>query len=194
MSYIIVIIFVISFIISSVNGTVSQISTAIITECSSAVTLSMSLCGSICFWNGIMNVCDKAGIVKFISGLLKPLLCLLFRNLKADGEALGYIVMNFIANLLGLGNASTPLGIKAMEAIAKEENADDYATDNMIMLVILNTAALQLFPATVTAIRAKYNSVSPTDILPCVLIVSLTSLTITLISAKLLGKITGRKG
>ena len=104
-----------------------------------------------------------------------------------------YIVLNFISNLLGLGNASTPLGINAMRELKEEEKCDKTASRNMIMLVVMNTASIQFFPSTIVALRASHGALNAADITPCVWIVSLCSLSISIISVILFGKITARR-
>lgn len=193
MNYLIGFIVISSYFIALLNGRMNELSSAIISECSNAVTLSITLCGSLCLWGGIMNIAEKSGIVKTLSLLLKPIFKQLFPNLKSNSKAAGYITLNFISNLLGLGNASTPIGIKAMEELKKEDNANIYASDNMIMLTVLNTAALQLFPATIITLRAKYGSNTPTDIIPAVWGVSAITLCITIIAVKIFASISKKK-
>ena len=168
MSYVIFVIISLSFVFSACNGTMNDLSVAALTSCKDAVTLCISLCGTICLWSGIMNVAGKSGIVSGFSRLLSKPLSLLFPDISSKGSAMQYIILNFISNLLGLGNASTPLGIKAMQELKDEQKAKKNATRSMIMLVVLNTASVQLFPSTVIALRASYASESPADILPCV--------------------------
>lgn len=189
MNYFIGIMPMIAFIFSLVNGKLPQMSEAILDKAGEAVTLALSLCGILCFWCGLMRVAEKAGIVKGISKLLSPLLRILFSGLKKGGKAEELIALNLSANILGLGNASTPLGISAMQALADEEQCDGIATDNMIMLTVLNTASLQVIPTTAAALRAAFGATEPMDILPCVWIVSLYSATISVTAAKIMGAI-----
>ncbi len=182
-----------SYFIALIYGKMNELSSAVISECSNAVTLSITLCGSLCLWSGLMNIAEKSGIVNTLSLLLKPFFKLLFPNLKSNSKAMGYIALNFISNLLGLGNASTPIGIKAMEELKKEDNADIYASNNMIMLTVLNTAALQLFPATIITLRAKYGSETPADIIPAVWCVSVLTLCITITAVKAFASISKKK-
>ena len=193
MRYLISIIALFSYITAIINDKMNELSMAIISECANAVTLSISLCGSICLWSGLMKIADKSGIVKGLSALFTPFLRFLFTDINPKGKAMGYIVLNFVSNLLGLGNASTPIGIKAMEELKKEEGVDISASDNMIMLTVLNTAALQLFPATIITLRAKYGSTTPGDIIPAVWCVSAVTLFITILSVKLLSRISKKK-
>ena len=190
MSYVIFVIISLSFVFSACNGTMNDLSVAALTSCKDAVTLCISLCGTICLWSGIMNVAGKSGIVSGFSRLLSKPLSLLFPD---KGSAMQYIILNFISNLLGLGNASTPLGIKAMQELKEEQKAKKNATRSMIMLVVLNTASVQLFPSTVIALRASYASESPADILPCVWVVSALSLTLSVLSVFVFEKISSRR-
>ena len=139
-----------------------------------------------------MKVAEKAGLVDLLAKILSKPLGMLFRGVKRGSRTMGLIAMNMAANIFGLGNASTPLGIAAMEAIA-EEQGGEYATDDMIMLAGLNTASLQIIPATAAALRSANGSGKPMDILPCVWIVSLYSVVVAVLSAKILGKFFGRK-
>ena len=140
-----------------------------------------------------MNVAGKSGIVSGLSRLLSKPLSLLFPDISSKGSAMQYIILNFISNLLGLGNASTPLGIKAMQELKEEQKAKKNATRSMIMLVVLNTASVQLFPSTVIALRASYASKSPADILPCVWVVSVLSLTLSVLSVFVFEKISNKR-
>lgn len=183
-----------ALIFGLINGRAADMSSAILDKAGEAVTLALSLCGIMCLWCGLMRVAERAGIVKLVARLMSPLLSFLFKGLKKGGRAMQLISMNITANILGLGNASTPLGISAMQAIAEEENAADAATDNMVMLTVLNTASLQIIPTTAAALRAAHGSSRPMEILPCVWIVSAYSVVITVAAAKLLSRrFRGRK-
>lgn len=122
----------------------------------------------------------------------KPL-GLLFPGIDKKGTAMQYIMMNFIANLLGLGNASTPLGIKAVQELKNEQKAEKTATRDMIMLVVMNTASVQFFPSTIVAIRASYRSTTPADIVPCVWIVSLIALGVSVVTVFAAERISSRR-
>ena len=139
-----------------------------------------------------MNVAGKSGIVSGLSRLLSKPLSLLFPDISRKGSAMQFIILNFISNLLGLGNASTPLGIKAMQELKDEQKAEKNATRSMIMLVVLNTASVQLFPSTVIALRASY-AAKPCDILPCVWVVSVLSLTLSVLSVFVFEKISNKR-
>ena len=179
---------IISLIFAVVNGKVSELTTAAVSEGGNAITLCFTLAGVICLWSGVMRVASQSGIIEKISNLFTPLLSLLFKGLNPKGAAMGYIVLNITANLLGLGNASTPFGIAAMRELEKEEHSSEFATNNMVLFVVLNTASLQLIPTTVAAIRLKHGSAAPMDILIPVWLVSAATLTVAVITAKLLQK------
>lgn len=189
MSYVIFSIICISFVFAIANGNMQDLSVAALTSCKDAVLLCIELCGTLCFWSGIMNVAQKSGIVSRLSKLFAKPLSLLFPDINKKGTAMEYIILNFISNLLGLGNASTPLGIKAMQELKSEQQTKNTATRSMIMLVVLNTASIQLFPSTIIAIRASYGSISPADILPCVWSVSVFILIISSISVFVFDKL-----
>ena len=193
MRYVIFVIICLSFIFSSLTGRISELSSAALTSCKDAVTLCISLCGTICLWSGVMKVAERSGAVKKLSVIFAKPLTLLFHDIDKKGTAMQYIVMNFISNLLGLGNASTPLGIKAMNELKNEQNADKTATRNMIMLVVMNTASVQFFPSTIAAIRASYGSAAPADIVPCVWIVSLIALGVSVTTVFAADKISSRR-
>ena len=193
MRYVIFVIICLSFIFSSLTGRMSELSSAALTSCKDAVTLCISLCGTICLWSGVMKVAERSGAVKKLSFIFAKPLTLLFPDIDKKGTAMQYIVINFISNLLGLGNASTPLGIKSMNELKKEQNADKAATRDMIMLVVMNTASMQFFPSTIAAIRASYGSTAPADIVPCVWIVSVIALSVSVMSVFAADKISSRR-
>ncbi|MGN0682522.1 MAG: nucleoside recognition domain-containing protein [Oscillospiraceae bacterium] len=196
MKIVLVVIPICSIIFALFNGTMPQVSAAILEKSGEAVELVISLCGVMCFWCGLMKVAERAGLTEKLAALLSPIAGLLFKGIKKGGRAMGLITMNLAANILGLGNATTPLGIAAMKAIADESpNAEgaEYASDDMIMLAVLNTASLQILPATAAALRSANGVKKPLDILPCVWIVSLYSVTVAVISAKLMSKFSAKK-
>lgn len=194
MNFILIFLPLVSIIFSLFSGTMQETSQAVLEKSGEAVQLVISLCGVMCFWCGLMRVAERAGLTEKLSKLLSPIVRLLFRNIKKGGRAAGLITMNLAANILGLGNASTPLGIAAMKAIAEENGADNAATDDMIMLAVLNTASLQIIPATAAALRLANGVEKPFDILPCVWIVSAYSAVAAVISAKIMGAAARRRG
>lgn len=185
MQLILVILPLIAMVFGIINGTISEVSASILEKAGEAVTLAISLCGIMCFWCGIMRVAEKSGLTQKAARLLSPVVSFLFSGLKKGGRAASLITMNLTANLFGLGNATTPLGISAMQAIADETACGEVASDNMIMLTVLNTASLSIIPTTAAALRAANGAENPLDILPCVWITSAYSLVVVTASAKL---------
>ncbi|MDR2532889.1 MAG: spore maturation protein A [Oscillospiraceae bacterium] len=177
-----------SLIFGIIGGDVAAVSDAALSEVQNAITLCLTLCGIICLWSGIMRVAQTAGLVDVLAKVFRPILTKLFKGIDPNGKALGFIVLNITANMLGLGNASTPFGIAAMRELEKEECTGEYASNNMVIFVVLNTASLQIIPTTAAALRLKNGSAAPMEILPVVWITSLAAVTISLITAKILSK------
>ncbi len=161
---------------SAFTGCGTEVTAAMFAGAESAVTLTVSLLGTMCLWSGLMQVADRAGITHGVAKLFAPLLRLLFPGLKPDGQAATSICMNLSANLLGMGNAATPFGLAAMHALAEERPHGGVATDHMVTFVVLNTACFQLIPSTVAALRSSAGSTDPFDIMVCTWITSLGAL------------------
>lgn len=194
MKYILMILPAAAIVCGIFTGRLQEVSAAVLESASGAVTLALTLCGAMALWSGLMKVAEEAGAMKLLSAVLSPAVGWLFRGLEKGGRAAQLICMNLSANILGLGNATTPLGIRAMEAIQEEEGGcDGSASDNMIMLTVLNTASLQLIPATAAALMTAHGAARPMEILPCVWIVSAYSLAASVGAAKLLGRFSGKK-
>ncbi|MEG2174478.1 MAG: nucleoside recognition domain-containing protein, partial [Oscillospiraceae bacterium] len=162
-------------VLGALTGRMQQVSAAALGESLRAVELVISLTGSFCLWGGMMRVAEAAGMTRALARLASPVTRRLFRGLRPDGAAMGAISMNLAANLLGLGNAATPLGITAMKEMEREEHAGDTATDSMAMFVVLNTASLQLLPTTTAMLRTAAGAQTPLDILPAVWVASAVS-------------------
>ena len=188
MQAILVFIPAVSLIFAAFGGRMGEMSAALLDKSGEAVELVISLCGIICFWSGMMRVAERAGLVEKLARVLSPLVSFLFKGIEKGGKAAGLVTMNLAANILGLGNASTPLGIAAMRAIADEDKdfTENAATDDMIMLAVLNTASLQIIPTTAAALRAANGAAKPFEILPCVWIVSVYSAVAVVTAAKLM--------
>jgi len=169
------------------NQSAGDMGTAILSESTHAVELVISLTGGLCLWSGLMRVAQDSGLTQKIARILQPVICFLFRGIKKGSEAVRLIAMNMTANLLGLGNASTPLGIAAMRELAKDA-PPGIASDHMVMLTVLNTASIQLIPTTVAMLRLRHGAADPFDILPAVLITSFTSAAAVVIAARAVGR------
>ncbi|MFC4617852.1 nucleoside recognition domain-containing protein [Camelliibacillus cellulosilyticus] len=159
-----VLMFVIGIVYGAVNGKMAAINQAIFKSAEEGVTLCFGLIFILIFWLGIMKIAEASGLLRALSKLFKPLMVRLFPEVPADHPAMGYILSNTISNLFGLGNAATPMGIKAMEELKKLNGGKPEASRSMITLLALNTSGLTLIPTTVIAIRMKYGAASPTDI------------------------------
>ena len=174
-----------SVIFSIITGKTAEVSAAALEESSHAAELSLKLLGSLCFWSGISKVAEESGLVEKFRKFLKPALLLVFPSLKNEEKALGAISMNVAANLFGLGNAATPLGIIAMKELHKISGFSSVATKEMVCFVVMNTASLQFLPTTVAAIRLVNGAENPMDILPAVWFVSACSLMLGIFAAKI---------
>ena len=153
-----------------------------------AVSLGISLAGSLCLWSGFAALLERSGLQARLGRLLAPLLGRLYPTARRDPETLGALSGNVTANLLGIGNAATPLGIRAvrrMQALAGTAEA----TDEMCTLIVMNTASIQLLPATAAALRGSLGAAAPFDILPAVWVTSLLSVTAGLLAAKGLARL-----
>lgn len=156
---------IISFVYAIFMGNVDSINNSIFESTESAVNLSITLLGTICLWNGIMEIASRTKVIDKLTKLLSPVVKFLFPDLKNDINIQRQISMNMIANILGLGNAATPLGIKAMKSMQKNNNQKEKLTNSMAMFIVLNTASLQIIPTTVIAIRSSLGSSNPTQII-----------------------------
>lgn len=146
---------IISFIYAILTGRVEQINNSIFESAQSSVELCITLFGTICLWNGIMQIANKTSLVELLNKLLSPLLKFLFPDLKGKSQVKTEISMNMIANIMGLGNAATPLGLKAMKSLQKENPKKDTLSNSMVMFIVINTASLQVIPTTVIALRTS---------------------------------------
>lgn len=151
----------------------------------SGVTLAVSIAGSLCLWSGVGRLMDAAGITEILANRLQPVLRKLFPETRNDPQLRRSISSNICANILGLGNAATPMGIRAAKAMKQ----GDTAGDGLCRLVVLNTASIQLIPANVAAVRSSLGCRSPFDILPAVWVTSLCSAGLGLTAAWVLGKV-----
>ena len=188
MSRIFIIMVFISILSAFFTGNSAALSAAIAEGAQSGITLTVSIAGSLCLWTGIGKLMERAGMTAILSHLIRPLLYRLFPSSRDDASLAGQLSGNICANLLGLGNAATPMGIGAVKAMTRYA-ANGIASDEMCRFVVLNTASIQLIPATVAAVRASLGCASAFDILPAVWITSLCSAGLGVTGAWLLGKV-----
>ena len=175
-----------SIITGAAGGTMAAVSTAAMNGCGQAVQLVISLAGTICLWSGVMGIADRSGLTDALGRAFRPLNRLLFRELDPDGPAVKAISMNMAANLLGLGNAATPLGIAAMKELEKVNRRPGTASQAMVTFVVLNTASLQLLPTTNAYLRLAAGSKEPMEILPAVWLASTVSIVTGVLMTRLL--------
>lgn len=161
-----------SVLFSLFNGTVDKVCASATSSAEGALQLSLTICAVMSLWGGIMNIAHKSRLTDKIACMLSPIVGILFKGIEKGGKAYNAICMNITANMLGLGNAATPLGIEAVKAL---DDKSELSKRNITMLVVINTASIQLIPTTVAAIRSKYGSEHPYEIIPAVLLTSLIS-------------------
>ena len=188
MNYIWVIMIIFSFFSAIATKNMNSLSSAVLSSGSSAVTLAIKLMGIICFWNGIIHIAEKSGLTKKLCKLLFPFLKFLFPSLN-DSEALEAIAMNITANLLGLDNAATPLGLKAMKRLKELSPSTDSANNNMVRFVVINTASLHIVSTTIAMLRQEYGSKAPTEIIFPAILTSLIALSCGIIMTTILKKV-----
>ncbi len=165
-----------SLITFFVFGDVSSVSTIMSESASGAIELILSLAGIMALWGGFMEIAEQGGVTNIFAKVLSPVLKRLFKGVKNNKDVLSAISMNITANIFGLGNAATPLGIEAMRRMKAISNKGLTATNEMVTFVIINTASVQIIPTTVAMLRARYGSAQPMIILPAVLLASVCSL------------------
>lgn len=172
----------VSVVYGLVNGTIGAVGAAALEGAQAAVDLCVSMAGVLCLWSGVMAVMEACGLTAGLSRLFRPVLRRLLPDACRDRETLAAVSANVSANLLGLGNAATPLGIQAARRMAA--GCGGVASDELCRLVVLNTASIQLLPTTVAGVRAALGSASPFDILPAVWLASVISVAAGLTAAR----------
>lgn len=173
------------------NGTIGAVGSAALEGAAAAVELCLSMAGIMCLWSGVMSIMKASGMMDALSRLFRPLLGRLLPRACKDPDTLAALSGNVSANLLGLGNAATPLGIRAARRMA--EGCGGTASDELCTLVVLNTASIQLLPTTVAGVRAALGAESPFDILPAVWMASALSVAAGLLAAKVLARLWKRR-
>ena len=168
-------------------GNGSAVAAGAVEGAAAAVELCLTMAGIMCLWMGVMEVMKRSGLAELLSRLLRPILCRLYPDFKRDRETMDAISANVSANLLGLGNAATPLGIQAARRMAKK--TPGVASDSLCMLVVCNTASIQLIPTTVASVRLAAGCATPFDILPTVWLASAVSVAVGVLAAKIMGRV-----
>ena len=155
---------ILSFGYAIFSGNINNLNNSIFSSTSEAVELCINLLGTICLWNGIMQIANSTSLISKLTNFLKPLIRFLFPDIKENSEVHREISLNIVANILGLGNAATPIGLKAMKSMQKDNKNKDTLSNSMITFIVLNTASLQIIPTTVIAIRNSLGSNNPTSV------------------------------
>ena len=167
----------VGIIYSLITGNINIINESILTNANEALDLILNLLPIIVLWTGILKIAEVSGLLDKFAKLLSPLLYKLFPDVPKDNKALGYISSNIAANMLGLGSAATPAGLKAMNELQKINPKKDTASSPMITFLILNTAGVTLIPTTILALRVAYKSASPSEIiLPAIIATACSSI------------------
>jgi spore maturation protein A len=189
MNYIWLALMAISLIVGAINGRLEAVTTAAVNYAGMAVEISLGLIGIMAFWLGIMKIAEEGGIIKILSRAIRPIAKFLFPDIPPDHPAIGTMLMNIIANWLGLGNAATPLGLKAMKELQKLNKSEDTATNAMVVFLALNTASITFIPMTVIAVRAKLGSANPFEIISTAVFSSTCATIAAVTAAKLLQRL-----
>ncbi len=178
----------ISAVCAALTGNAQALAGAAAQGAQNGVTLSISIAGSLCLWTGVGRLMEAGGITAMLSALLRPFLSRLFPKSREDPVLAGVLSANVCANLLGLGNAATPMGLQAAKRMV-DPCKPHTATDDLCRLIVLNTASIQLIPTTIAAVRASLGCAAPFDILPAIWLTSLCSAAAGLCGAWCLGKL-----
>ncbi|MCQ2957516.1 MAG: hypothetical protein MJ180_01285 [Candidatus Gastranaerophilales bacterium] len=186
MGYIWVFLIVVSVIVAIINGRITEVTQAIVDNAKLGVEISLSLIGIMAFWLGIVKLAEKSGIVTFISKIVQPITNLLFPEIPKNHESLGNIAMNVSANALGVTNAATPIGIKAMQEMQTLNKHKDTATNPMCTFLAINTAGFQIIPASVIAVLVASGSTNPTEIVAPTILITLLGTIVAIITVKIL--------
>lgn len=179
---------IIGFVVGIATGKVDAVTNAAIEYANTGVELSMGLIGVMALWLGVMKIAEEAGLVEKLAKGLKPIMVRLFPDVPADHPAMGAMIMNMAANILGLGNAATPLGLKAMQELQELNPEKDTATDAMVTFLAINTSSITLIPSESIAILVAAGAKNPTEIIGPAIIATTASTVVAVIVAKLLAK------
>ena len=156
---------IISVLFAILMGKIDDLNSSIFESASTAVQMIITFFGTICLWNGIIKILQETSLMTKLTRVINPIIKWLFPKIKKDSKEYKQITINVAANILGLGNAATPLGLAAMRSMQEKNTNKEELSDNMLMFIVINTASMQLIPTTVIAIRASLNSKAPTSII-----------------------------
>jgi len=156
-------------VVAALNGNIEVVTEAALGAARGAVEVCFDLIGVMALWLGMMKIAEAGGLVQSLAKLLKPIMVKIFPSVPSEHPAMGTIILNLSANMLGLGNAATPFGMKAMQELQELNNKSDEASEAMCTFLALNTSCITLIPATIIGVRLSFNSSNPTEIVgPCI--------------------------
>ena len=180
---------VIALVVGAVNGKLAEVTKAAFNMAETSVTIALGLIGIMALWLGIMKIAEDSGLVNLLAKLIKPVSKRLFPDVPPDHPAIASILLNLSANWMGLSNAATPLGLKAMEELQKLNEKKDTASNSMVTFLAMNTAAITLIPATIIGVRISLNSQNPQEIIGTTIVAGVCATTTAIIAAKVLEKL-----
>ena len=175
------------------TGRVEELSQTILGSAKDAAKLALSMIGIYCLWMGLLRIAEKSGMIQAIARGSERLICKLFTGIRRGSEAVSLITLNLVANMLGMGNAATPFGLRAMAALQEQNPDKRRASDDMCLFIVINTASVQLLPLTIIAVRAAAGSSNPADIVLTAFLATLATAVFGVIGAKLCAGIGRRK-
>lgn len=190
MNYVWAILILIAIVFAIATGKGSEIGSALLNSGETSINLLLTLAGTISLWSGIMSIAESCGITKGLSALFSPILKLLFSDYKDDSKVMNAVSTNITANLIGLGNAATPAGLKA---IASMYNSENKINNSMATFIVMNTSSIQIVPTTIVALRLAKGSNAPMEIAPCIWVSSVCALLVGIISTKICGIIASKR-
>ena len=185
-NYIWAVLMLVAIIFSIITGNGNEVGNAFLSSGKASVDLLLTLAGTISLWSGVMAIADKSGITYNLSVLFNPVLKFLFKDYKSDKKVMEAVSTNITANLIGLGNAATPAGLKAIASMYTGENK---INNSMATFVVMNTSSIQIIPTTIAALRFAKGSNAPMEIAPCIWVSSICALAVGILSVKLCGAI-----
>lgn len=169
-------------VVAAINGRIETVTASAMQAAELGVEVAIELIGVMSLWLGLMHLAEKAGFIRAIARVFGPFIRLLFPSLRKDSPAIGAIIMNLSANVLGLGNAATPFGLKAMQELQKENPEPEVASPAMCTFLALNTSCLTLVPATIIGVRLKANSANPTEIIGPTIVATGCAMTVAILA------------
>lgn len=187
------ILIIVSYCYAIISNNMENVNQSIFSSISDVVTLTLTLVGNMCLWCGLMNIVKHTKIIVFLKKILKPVLRFLYPEDKENEEIMEEVAINMISNMMGIGNAATPAGLKSMEKMQKHNKRKKVLTDSMSTLIVLNTTSIQLIPTTILAIRSSLNSSNPSKIIIPIWISTFTGTVVGLIVNKMILQLNKRK-